>query len=102
MTATAQSMARPRADSTLAVAIKEAVIAGAMTLVLTSLLVGFHTIDFGGALGLESRIPAVAWAVGFVALGRFGLSLQRSGKPLPALIGGSGVGVILLLAVMGG
>jgi branched-chain amino acid transport system permease protein len=102
MTATAQPMARSRPDSALTVAFKEAIVAGAMTLVLTSLLVGFHTVDFGGALGLESRMSAVAWAAGFVGLGRFGLSLQRGGKPLPALIGGIIVGVVMLLALIGG
>jgi branched-chain amino acid transport system permease protein len=101
MTAAAQPAARSGTDSTLAAALKEAVIAGVMTLVLTSLLVGFHTVDFGGALGLETRFPAVAWVAGLVALGRFGLSLQRQGRPLPALVGGGVVGVVMLLALLG-
>jgi len=102
MTAAAQTAARSGTDSALAAALKEAVIAGVMTLVLISLLVGFRTVDIGGALGLETRFSSVAWAAVLVALGRFGLALQRAGHPWSGLVGGSVVFVLMLLATIGG
>src|SRR5262249_49800095 len=94
--------ARPPASSAIVESLKEAVIAGVVTAVLTSLLVGFRTLDVGGALGLETRFGSVGWAAARVALGRFGLSLQRRGRPLLGLAGGLGIGVLVLLYLLEG
>jgi branched-chain amino acid transport system permease protein len=93
---------RPAASTAIAESLKEAVIAGVVTAVLTSLLVGFRTLDVGGALGLETRFTSVGWAVALVALGRFGLSMQRRGHPLLGLVGGLGIGVLVLLYLLEG
>jgi branched-chain amino acid transport system permease protein len=100
--AAARTAARSGGDAILATALKEAVVAGVLTLLLTCLLVGFRTVDTGGQLGLETRFASVGWAAALVALGRFGRALQREGQPLPALIGGTVVFVLMLLAIIGG
>ncbi len=74
--------------------VKEAGIAGFLTVALTIGLVGFETVDAGGYLSYNTRFGAVAWAVAIVMLGRAGLAFIRAGQPLPALIGSLAAGAI--------
>ncbi|MFO1057019.1 MAG: high-affinity branched-chain amino acid ABC transporter permease LivM [Dongiaceae bacterium] len=100
MVAAAQPARRDASDAGFVEALREAVAAGVITLVLASLLVGFRTVDVGGALGLETRLGSVAWAGALVAAGRLVTALQRQGRPLPGLIGGAAVALVLLLALI--
>jgi len=80
--------------------VKEAGIAGLITVALTIGLVGFETVDAGGYLSYNTRYGAVAWAVAIVLLGRVGLAFIRAGQPVPVLIGSlaavAGWSVVLL------
>jgi branched-chain amino acid transport system permease protein len=74
--------------------VKEAGIAGFITVALTIGLVGFETVDAGGYLSYNTRYGAVAWAAAIVLLGRAGLAFIRAGQPLPALIGSLAAGAV--------
>ena len=80
--------------------VKEAAIAGFLTVALTIGLVGFETVDAGGYLSYNTRFGAVAWAVAIVMLGRAGLAFIRAGLPLPALIGSLAAGAVWSVALL--
>ena len=69
-------------------ALKEALLAGFVALMLTVVLVGLKTVPIPGGLSIETRFLDVGVAVILISLGRFALVLVREGQPLPALIGG--------------
>jgi branched-chain amino acid transport system permease protein len=68
--------------------LKRAVVAGLVTLVLASLLIGIETISNTTGLGIETRFRAVFMAAGGVAVIFFLIELLQIGRPLPAFIGG--------------
>jgi branched-chain amino acid transport system permease protein len=75
--------------------LKRAVIAGVVTLVLASLMVGVQTTNtMNYAIGIETRFRAVFMAAAGVAIIFFLVELMRLGRALPALLGG----LILLAA----
>jgi len=69
--------------------LKRAVIAGVVTLVLASLMVGVQTTNtMNYAIGIETRFRAVFMAAAGVAVIFFLVELMRLGRALPALLGG--------------
>lgn len=76
---------------------KGAVGACILTLVLASLVVGIETISSTGALTYDTRFRAVFCAAVGVGIVYFLAELLKKGRPLPALIGG-----LVLLVLIGG
>jgi branched-chain amino acid transport system permease protein len=77
---------------------KRALVAGAVTLVLASLIVGVETISKTTGLAIETRYRAVFFAAGGVAVVFFLSDLMRLGKPVPALV--IGLAAIALFAAI--
>ncbi|HEV8390804.1 MAG TPA: high-affinity branched-chain amino acid ABC transporter permease LivM [Dongiaceae bacterium] len=71
--------------------------AGILTLVLASFVVGIETISSTGALTYDTRFRAVICAAIGVAIVYFLVGMLKAGRPVPALLGGAA-----LLVVLGG
>src|SRR5262245_62618505 len=100
-TATPKSPASEEASAVTPAMLQQAAAAGVITFLLTSLIVGIQTVSSTGQLDFTTRYKEVFIAAGAVFFGSILVSLMREGKPLPALIGGGAVtlivGAILLL-----
>ncbi|MBK8175846.1 MAG: high-affinity branched-chain amino acid ABC transporter permease LivM [Rhodospirillales bacterium] len=74
----AETVGSPRRPSPLVAALKEAVIAALVALVIATPLLGFNTVQVSSGLVLETRWPWVGLAVAAVFVGRFFLALFHS------------------------
>ncbi|HEX9568248.1 MAG TPA: high-affinity branched-chain amino acid ABC transporter permease LivM [Rhodospirillales bacterium] len=73
--------------------VKEAAVAAVIAVALFLPLVGFHTVDQGGVLGIETRFDWLAIGVGAVFLGRLALATYRetrARRPSPGAFAGMG------------
>ncbi len=75
VTESTPSAGSQRPDVDYVRAAKEAGLAGLVALGLTVVMVGLRTVDQSGGLGLDTRWGWVAFAVGAVMVGRFGLNI---------------------------
>jgi branched-chain amino acid transport system permease protein len=77
-------------------AARDALVAGAIALMLGWPLIGLRLVDQAGGEGLATRWPDLAAAVGLVGLGRFGLSLIAAGAVYTGLAIGLGFALAAL------
>jgi branched-chain amino acid transport system permease protein len=80
--------------------LKQALAAGIITFLLTSLIVGIETVSSTGELTFNTRFKEVFIASIAVFFGSWVVSLMREGRPLPALFGGGGVTLVLAVLLI--
>jgi branched-chain amino acid transport system permease protein len=98
MVAIAEAAARSHENVNYRELVKRAIVAGFVTLVLASLLIGIQTVSNTTGLGIETRFRAVFMAAGGVAVVFFLAELLGAGRPMPALLGG--LAMIAVFAVL--
>ena len=78
------------AASPMRIALKEAAITAFLVFMLSFLMIGFETqAQQGEQLSYVTRFAAIVWGIVLVPIGRILLVLNREGRPLPALVGGT-------------
>src|SRR5919108_3387530 len=88
--ATMTMTAAKAAPTPLIIALKEAGMTAFVVFMLCFLMIGFETqASQGQPLGFVTRFGAIVWGILLVPLGRVVLVLNRHGRPMPALIGGT-------------
>jgi branched-chain amino acid transport system permease protein len=92
----AMAISRPAAAADTQELLKQALAAGVVTFLLTSLIVGIETVSSTGQLTFNTRYKEVFVASVAVFFGSIVVNLMREGRPRPALFGGGGVAVVLL------
>ncbi len=76
---------------------------GATFLIVAALgvgLVGFKTVDVPGGIDIQTRWWSVLFAALFVAAGRLGLALLRQHRPLPVVLIGLPVALLMTLMLL--
>jgi branched-chain amino acid transport system permease protein len=91
--------AGPQPPSLAGAVLRDAAIAGVVTFLLASQIVGIETIDNPAGLEFTTRYLEVLGAVVLVVLGRIAMHLIRIGKAPVALAGSLVVAIILILSL---
>jgi branched-chain amino acid transport system permease protein len=80
--------------------LKQAVGAGVVTFLLTSLIVGVQTVSSTGQLDFTTRFKEVTIVSIAVAIGSLVISQMRAGRPIVGVVVGGGVTAVLLLLLL--
>jgi branched-chain amino acid transport system permease protein len=80
--------------------LQTAFLAGAVTFLLTSLIVGIETVSSTGQLAFTTRFKEVVIATVGVFVGSIVITQMRAGRPLVGVVVGGGVTAVLLLLLL--
>src|SRR5262245_61681307 len=96
VTTTARSQDAPVTPEML----KQAVAAGVVTLLVTSLIVGIQTVSSTGTLDFTTRYKEVTIACLSVFVGSLVISQMRAGRPVVGVIVGGAVSAVILILLL--